>query len=143
MRQLAVFPVAPLRIPGTPVVIPTPVISNRELHDRHAEARRVRVEGNVTALVVINDIRRIKPAATVSKRHIAPAPIVETAHHPDRCIGIELGHQWIAVVRTSIDAGRMGRNRVLRSCQSRQREQVHGKQMAQTTWGSHSVPPKL
>jgi hypothetical protein len=115
MWRALVFPLIPLCIPGTPVIITVPVISNRELHDGDAEARRVRVEGNVAAVVVIRHIRRVKPSAIVSKRHIAPAPIVKTAHHLDRCIGVELRHDWIAVVRTRIGADRMSRNRVLRS----------------------------
>src|SRR5882757_8837645 len=94
----AVFPLIPLRIPGTPVVIPVPVVSDRELHDRDTEARRVCIERNVTAVIVVSDIRRIEPSAIVCKRHIAPAPIVEAAHHLDRYIGIELCHYWIAVV---------------------------------------------
>jgi hypothetical protein len=98
MWQLAVFPLLPLPIPGTPVVIPVPIVSDRELNDRDTEARGVRVERHVTALVVISDIRRVEPSAIVSKHHIAPAPIVEAAHHLDRLIGIELRNHWIAVV---------------------------------------------
>jgi hypothetical protein len=143
MWQLAVFPLLPLPIPGTPVVIPVPVVSDRELHDGDAEGRGVCVERNVAALIVINDIRRIEPSATVFKRHVAPAPIVEAAHHVDRFIGIELRNHWIAVVRTCIDVDRMRRNRVLRSSGSGQGEQIHAKREAQATSGSHSVPPKL
>jgi hypothetical protein len=120
----AVYPLIPPPIPGTLVIVPVPVISNRELHDRDAEARRVRVEGNVTALVVIDDIRRIKPAAIVSKRHVAPAPVVKAAHHLDRCVGIELRHHWIAVVRTCINVGGLSRDRVLRSSGGGQSEQI-------------------
>jgi len=134
----SVHPLIPPRIPRTPVIVPVPVVSNRELHDRDPEARRVRVERNVTALVVINDIRRIEPSATVFKRYIAPAPVVEAAHHLDRRIGIELRHHWIAVVRTCIDAGgMMSRDRVLRSSGSGQNEQIRAKHKAQVTWGSH------
>jgi hypothetical protein len=143
MWQLAVFPLLPLPIPGTPVVIPVPIVSDRELLDSDAEARGVRVERHVTALVVISDIRRVEPSAIVSKHHIAPAPIVEAAHHLDRLIGIELHNHWIAVVGTCIDVYRTCRNRVLRSSGSGQGEQIHAKAEAQATWGSHSVPPKL
>jgi hypothetical protein len=118
MWQLAVFPLLPLPIPGTPVVIPVPIVSDR-------------------------DIRRVEPSAIVSKHHIAPAPIVEAAHHLDRLIGIELHNHWIAVVGTCIDVYRTCRNRVLRSSGSGQGEQIHAKAEAQATWGSHSVPPKL
>ena len=126
-------PLVPLCIPRTPVIVPLPVVSNRELHDRDAEARRIRVERNVTALIVISDIRRVEPSAIVFKRHIAPAPIVETAHHLNWCIGIEPRHVWIAVVRTRIDVDRTGRHRILRMGGSAQSEQTHAQRNAHTT----------
>jgi hypothetical protein len=141
--QLAVFPLLPPPIPGTPVVIPIPVVCDRESLDRDAEARGVRVERDVTALVVIGDIGRVDPSAIVSECHITPAPIVEAAHHLDRLIGIELRNHRIAVVRTCVDVGRIGRNRVLRSDDSGQDEQTRAKRKTQVTWGSHGVPPKL
>jgi hypothetical protein len=141
--QLAVFPLLPLRIPGTPVVILVPIVSDRELHDRDAEARGVHVERHVTAVIVVSDIRCVEPSAIISKRHITPAPIIEAAHHLDRLIGIELRNHWIAVVRTRINIDRLGRNRVLRGSSSRQGEQIRAKRETQATSGSHSVPPKL
>src|SRR5882757_8552896 len=84
MWRLTVDPLLPLRIPGTPVIVPVPVTTNRELHYRDAEAWRIRVERYVPAVIVINDIGRINPPAIVCKRHITPAPIVEATHHLDR-----------------------------------------------------------
>jgi hypothetical protein len=79
MGRPTMFPFIPLGIPGSPVIVPIPVVANRKLHYRDAKARRVAVERNIAVLIVIREIRRVHPSAHVFIRHITPAPIIQAA----------------------------------------------------------------
>lgn len=51
-----VRPLLPLRVPGATMVVATPVNIEREWHDRYPEARGIRVQGHVAALVCVGDV---------------------------------------------------------------------------------------
>ena len=96
------------------MIVPIPVIANRKLHYRDAEAGCVGVERNIAALVVIREIRRVQPTAYVVRRHITPAPIIQATIDPNWCAAVELRDLRIAVIRSCVHANGFGRHRILR-----------------------------
>jgi hypothetical protein len=87
MHPLIAFP-----IPGAVVIITSPVSVDSECNYWNTEPGRVRVERNVTALVLVSDVRRVEPAAAAVEGDIAPTPIIEAAHNLDGRISVELSH---------------------------------------------------
>jgi hypothetical protein len=83
VMNLPMFPLRPLPVPGSAVVVTTPIHIERERHDRYTQARRVRIQGHITALVSISDVGCIHPTAGIRGHHVTPAPIIETAHDLD------------------------------------------------------------
>jgi hypothetical protein len=110
----AVSPLLTLPIPWTVVVVASPIHIERETHDGYAKSRRIRIQRNVAALIRVGDVGRVEPPPIISKGDITPTPIIETAHHLDGCVGIELRHLGIRGVGTRADACVIGGLRVLR-----------------------------
>jgi hypothetical protein len=106
------------RVPGTPVVIAIPVVTNGELDDGDAEAWRVGVKRDVSTIVAVGDLRRIQPTTVVGERDIAPTPVIETAIHLHGSVRIELSNHGIRVVWTRVDAARVSGHRILRCSHS-------------------------
>jgi hypothetical protein len=107
-------PLIPIPEPRPIVVIASPIRIHRKRDDRNRECRCVRVERNVSTLILISDVRRIHPAAIAIKGNVAPTPIIEAAHHLDGCVSVELRHLGIRVIRARADAGGFVRDGVFR-----------------------------
>src|SRR5262249_6727683 len=84
VRRLAVHPFVAPPIPRSPVIVVIPIVRNGELYDGHTQTRCVGVQRNEAALILINDIRRINPAAIVCERDVTPAPVIEATHDLNR-----------------------------------------------------------
>jgi hypothetical protein len=112
--DLAMCPLLTLPIPWTVVVVASPVNVEGETHDRYAKSRRIRIQRNVAALICVGDIGRVEPPPIISKGDITPTPIIETAHHLDGRVGIELRHLGIRGVGTRADTRVIAGLRVLR-----------------------------
>jgi hypothetical protein len=114
MGRPTMFPFIPLGVPGSPVIVPIPVVANRKLNHRDAKARCVAIERNIAVLIVIREIRRVHPSAHVFIRHITPAPIIQAAYDSNRRASVELRNLRIAVIRSRIHANGCSRHRLLR-----------------------------
>jgi len=76
LRWWTMYPLRPLGIPWATVIVPIPVRVDAELNNRYAETRGVRVERNVSALIVVDKVGRIEPAAGVAETDVAPTPVI-------------------------------------------------------------------
>src|ERR1700722_3830502 len=92
----------------------SPVPGEGGTHDGYAESRRIRIQRNVAALICVSDVGRVEPPPIISKGDITPTPIIETAHHLDGRVGIELRHLGIRGVGASAYTCVVASLRVLR-----------------------------
>jgi hypothetical protein len=103
MADLPMCPLLTLSEPRTIVVVASPIHVEGETHDRYAEPGRIRIQRNVAALIRISDIGRVEPSPVISEGDITPTPIVETTHHLDGRVGIELCHLRIRRIGARAD----------------------------------------
>ena len=139
MMNRAVLPLASLLVPGTVVVIAAPIRVERESQDRNAEPGRVRVQGDVATLVLVRDIRRVKPAAVAVETDVTPTPIIETPHYLDGRVRVELRYFGIRAVRTGIDTRGIAGHRVLRGGHGHQGYQARASRQAPTSRCFHGT----
>jgi hypothetical protein len=85
-----VHPFIALPVPGAIVIMASPIGIDRERHYGNAEPRRIRIERNITALVLVSNVGRVNPAAIAVEGNITPAPIIQTTHDLNGAVSIEL-----------------------------------------------------
>src|SRR3569833_807571 len=83
VANVTVHPLLALPIPGAAVIVASPIGIDRERHDRYAKTRGIRVQRHITTFIGIGDVGRIHPTTGILGNHVAPTPIVETAHDLD------------------------------------------------------------
>jgi hypothetical protein len=132
-------PVAALRIPGASHVIVVPIAAHEEGRNADPEQGPVIDQGNVGALIGIDNIARIDPTPVGANDHVAPAVVTQAAFHRQGSPGPECGDHRILPGRPSPQVhflGGIGQHRLGRQRQDGQK----GQPQARDIRSFHAVP---
>jgi hypothetical protein len=132
-------PIAALRIPGAPHVVVVPIVAHEKGSDADTEQGPVIDQGNVGALVGVDDVAGIDPAPVGAHHHIAPAVVTQTAFHRQGSPRREHGHHGIFPGRAGPQVdflGGISQHRLGRQRQAGQK----GQPQARDIRSFHAVP---
>jgi hypothetical protein len=138
-RPRSRHPVAALRIPGAPHVVVVPIVAHEKGSDADTEQGPVIDQGNVGALVRVDDVAGIDPAPVGAHHHIAPAVVAQTAFHRQGGPGPECGDHRILPGRSGPQVdflGGISQHRLGRQRQDGQK----GQPQARDIRSFHAVP---
>jgi hypothetical protein len=132
-------PVAALGIPGAPHVIVVPIAAHEKGRDADTEQGPVIDQGNVGALVGVDDVARIDPAPVGANDHVAPAVVTQAAFHRQGSPRPDRGDHWILPGRSGPQVDLLGGISQHRLGRQRQDGQK-GQPQARDIRSFHAVP---
>jgi hypothetical protein len=88
-----------LRIPRTPVVVPSPVVPQTKRNNRQPKPRSISQNGYAPTLIVKIKVVGVNPTATPLQINIAPRPVVEATVDVNECVGRYGLHERIVAAR--------------------------------------------
>ena len=143
-RMVPLDPALTLRIPRAKSVVIIPIAADAEGDDANADGSTVGQKRDACALVRVDDVARIQPAAMGADRHIAPAVIAHAAFNGDGNATAQDGHNRVIAGRPGPQVDLFGHvGRLLRMrWRSNQRCQ-HGGHQGKGFGMFHGTPPML